>query len=63
MTATTNAENSRQYKVRFSSIVEQILAFVWHRNMVTEVKNLSVSTFQINCATVFYVIEYSHLDS
>ena len=41
MTAITNAENLRQYKRRFSLIVEQILAFTWDTNLVREVKNLS----------------------
>ena len=41
MTATTNAENLRQYKIRFSLIAKQILAFASHPNMVREVKNLS----------------------
>ena len=38
MTATTNAENLRQYQIRFSLIAEQILAFASHRNIVREVK-------------------------
>ena len=47
MTATTNAENLRQYKITFSLIVEQILAFTSHPNMVREVKNLSPNFKQI----------------
>ena len=39
MTATTNVKNLQQYKIRFSLIVEQILAFVSHSNMMREVKN------------------------
>ena len=39
MTRTTNAENLRQYKSRFSRIVEQILAFAFRE--VREVKELS----------------------
>ena len=38
MIATTNAKNLRQYKIRFSLITEQILAFTLHPNMVREVK-------------------------
>ena len=41
MTATTNAENLRQYKIRFSLIAEKILVFPSHPSMVGEVKNLS----------------------
>ena len=41
MTATTNAKNLRQYKIRFSLIAEQILPFfALHPNMVTEIKNM-----------------------
>ena len=40
MTATTNAETLRQNKIRFSLIVEYMLAFVSRPKMVTEVKNL-----------------------
>ena len=38
MTATTNAENLPQYKIRFSLIAEQILVFASHPNIVREVK-------------------------
>ena len=41
MTATTNAENLPQYKIRFSLIAEQILVFASHPNIVREVKNMS----------------------
>ena len=41
MTTTTNAKIFRQYKSRFSLIVEQILAFAASTNLVREVKNLS----------------------
>ena len=41
MTTTTNAENRRQYKTRFSLIVEHILAFPSSTNLVRKVKNLS----------------------
>ena len=41
MTTTTNAENLRQFKSRFSLIVEQILAFPWSTNFIREVKILS----------------------
>ena len=33
----TNAENLRQYKIRFTLILEQILAFVSRPNMIREV--------------------------
>ena len=38
MTTITNAENFRQYKSRFSLIVEQILAFTLSTNLDKEVK-------------------------
>ena len=41
MTTSTNAEILRQYKSRFSLIVEQILAFTWGTNLFREFKNLS----------------------
>ena len=41
MTATPNAENLRQNKIRFSLILEQILAFASSSGMVLDVKNLS----------------------
>ena len=47
MTATANAENLRQYKIRFSLITEQILAFASNPNMVREVKNMPPSFKQI----------------
>ena len=37
MTATTNAEKLQQYKISFSLIVKQILAFASGPNMVREV--------------------------
>ena len=40
MSATTNTENFRQYKIRFSLIAEQILAFASHLNMVRELKKI-----------------------
>ena len=46
-TATTNTENLRHNKIRFSLIVEQILAFAFRPNMVREVKNLSANFKQI----------------
>ena len=45
MTTTTNAENLRQYKIRFFLIAEQILVFASHLNIVREV-NIFVSKFQ-----------------
>ena len=33
-------ENLRQYKIRFTLIRKQVLAFASHPNMVSEVKNL-----------------------
>ena len=47
MRATTNTENLRQYKSRFSLIVEQILALTLRLNMLREVKNLSPNFKQI----------------
>ena len=41
MTTTTNAENLRQHKSRFTWIVEQILVFASSTNLGREVKNLS----------------------
>ena len=43
MTTITNAENVRQYKSRFSLIVEQILAFTLSTNFDKEVKNFSTN--------------------
>ena len=40
MTMSANAENLRQYKSRFSLIVEQTLAFASSARLVREVKNL-----------------------
>lgn len=40
MTAIANAENLWQYKGRFYSIAEQILAFVWSPNVARELTNL-----------------------
>ena len=40
MTATAKVEKVGQYKIRFSSIAEQILAFASSPNMVREVKKL-----------------------
>ena len=47
MTAITNDENLRQYKIRFSLIVEQKLAFASYPNALREVKNLSPNFKQI----------------
>ena len=41
MAATRNAENLREYKIRFSLIVEEILAFASGPNMVRELKRMS----------------------
>ena len=54
MATPTNAENLRQYKSRFSLIVEQILAFPSNTNFFRIVKNLSPN--------LFYVTDNSHLD-
>ena len=40
-------ENLQQYKIRFSLITEQVLAFALHPNMVSKVKNLSPNFKQI----------------
>ena len=47
MKATKNAENLRQYKIRFSLIAEQILAFASKHNMARKVKNLLPNFKQI----------------
>ena len=47
MTAPTNAEKLRQYKIRFSLISEQSLAFASSPNMAREVKNMSSNFKQI----------------
>ena len=47
MTATSNAKNLRQRKIRFSLIVEQILAFALHPNLAREIKIIA-SKFQAN---------------
>ena len=59
MTTKTNAENLRQYKSRFSFIVEQILAFASSTNLVREVQNLPPN---FKCFTMFYIIGNSHSD-
>ena len=61
MTKAANAENLRQYEIRFSLIVWQILALFLQALTWLESKN-SVSKFQTNCVTISYVIEYSRLD-
>ena len=43
MTTATNAEDLRQYKSRFSMILEQILDFTWSTNLVREVMNFVLS--------------------
>ena len=47
MITTTIVENLRQNKIRFSLIVEQILAFASSPNMFREVNNLSPDFKQI----------------
>ena len=47
MIVITNTENLRQCKVRFSLIVEQILAFAASTNLIREVKNNSPNFKQI----------------
>ena len=47
MTSTISAKILRQYKIRFSLIVEQILVFTSHPNIVKEVKNISPNFKQI----------------
>ena len=61
MTTTTNAENLQQYKIRFSLIVEQILAFPSSSCLVRKVKSLPPK-FQTNCITMSYVIDNSYSD-
>ena len=40
MTTTTNAENIRQYKSRFSLNVEEVPAFPWSNYLFRKVKSL-----------------------
>ena len=47
MTATINAEHTRQYKIRFSFIEEQMLAFASSLNIVRAVKHVSPNSKQI----------------
>ena len=47
MTATTNVEYLRQYKIRFSLMVEQILALASSPTMVRQVKKLPQNFKQI----------------
>ena len=56
MTAMTNLQ---QYKIKFSLIVDQILAFASSPNMVPKKTNLPPNFKQNAC----YIIEYSHLDN
>ena len=57
MTATTNVENLGQYKIRFSSIAEQILAFASSPNMVREVKKLppNFKNITLKCFTLMNI--------
>ena len=55
MTAIANAKNLRQYKSRFSLIVEQILAFVSSTNFVKELENMSFS-FKQNTRQCFVLL-------
>ena len=61
MTAKSNAEDLRQYKIRFSWTVRRILSFASGTNLVREVRQC-VAKLQTNCVTMFCVIEYSHSD-
>ena len=64
MAAATNVENLLQYKVRFSFITEQMLGFPSHPSHPHPSKSkISVSNFQVTCGTMFYVIDYFHLDT
>ena len=58
ITATTNAENLRQYKIRFSLIAEQTLSFATSPNMVREAKHLSRNFKQIawQCFTLLNIL-------
>ena len=57
MTATINAKNFWQYKIRLSLIAEQILAFDSHPNIV-RVKNLSPNFEQVpwQCFTLLKIL-------
>lgn len=56
MTKIINAENLRQYRRRFSLIVEQIMAFA------SSIKLVSVSKFQTNWMLMFDTVNNSHSD-
>ena len=47
MTEATNAKDSRQNKITFSFIAEQILPFASASNMIREVENVSPNFKQI----------------
>ena len=53
MTKTTNANNLRQYKSRFSLIAEQVLAFTMSTILVREIKNLSPN---LTCFTLQMIL-------
>ena len=59
MTAPINAESFRQYRIRFSLIVEQILAFTSSPNMVREVKNLYPNLKLLLDHLLFMLLLYS----
>ena len=52
MTTKVNAKNLRQYKSRFSLIVEQILAFPSSTNLVRKVNDLSLNFKRITYVTL-----------
>ena len=50
-------ENLRQYKIRFTLIRKQVLAFASHPNMVSEVKNL-LPDFKQTARRCFTLLNY-----
>ena len=56
MATTTNAENLRQYKSRFSLIVELIRPFDPNPNIVREVENVSLKQITSRCFTLLNIL-------
>ena len=55
---TKSAENLQQYNIRFSLIVEQILALASSTNLVREFKNMSPNSIRIakRCFTLYITL-------
>ena len=52
MTKIKNPENLRQYRLRFSLVIEPILAFVSSTNLVRERKNVPPNFERIACSAL-----------